>query len=610
MESENTGQPIPSVRNTEKGLSISVSDSGATLRCGNESVEIGLDDFQLAAEGTVTPALKEIGARLEIQEEEMVRCARSAVLPNIPVTISEQDKVYGAIRNGDDGSVSWWILSEDEKGNPKPISETTIARFSGSIGPAYLIDGTTRGIRLTLNGTDYGVLGMADFFTLMRQELSIPSMTMQKLKEVINAYVHSCVTEGKAPFFRSSPIYVENGIVKVDYPDIGDIDVTLEALRDFHDNASNPLAFRTVFAWCLLAPLHDELKNAAGVKRIQTPQIFMAGKTQGGKTPLGDFFIGQGYDVKRDLYFFPYQTVRTTFTLMKHLSETNLPALFDDLPGDWFFSHADDLKAYVQFGHFGDRGRSDQTVQEYHGKRSFIGTVNSSIRVDDDLAAGMRVIFLRFSEMNRLRKNLTAWNGLIDRLPYGFLYGLFKTLFEGYPIDTIVKDVQNFQKPADWINYTLGKVNILCRGFGLDEFPLYKDEDTAGDDNAMEVAQAFISEWNRIERNTGNYFDGTADMTVRSMKYRSPIEGDFIVDWEGNRRYIYFTPGAFKSIVSKTNLKLPYKTAADFLNNVAGLEDGVKVENEGKLKAKKIYGVSLKTYCISVPDWEGDENFE
>ena len=143
----------------------------------------------------------------------------------------------------------------------------------------------------------------------------------------------------------------------------------------------------------------------------------MAGKTQGGKTPLGDIFIGKGYAMAKDAYYYPYQKVRTTFTLMKHLGETSIPALFDDLPSDWLQQHRDDLKAYVQIGHFGDRGKSDQTVQEYRGRRSFIGTVNSSIRVDDDLAASMRIIILRFTEQNRRRKNLPEWNTLIDGLP-------------------------------------------------------------------------------------------------------------------------------------------------------------------------------------------------
>ena len=57
---------------------ISVSESGATLTYGGSSAEIGIDDFQLAAEGTVTPALKEIGERLGLSEKEIIGAAKSA----------------------------------------------------------------------------------------------------------------------------------------------------------------------------------------------------------------------------------------------------------------------------------------------------------------------------------------------------------------------------------------------------------------------------------------------------------------------------------------------------------------------------------------------------
>jgi phage/plasmid-associated DNA primase len=61
--------------------SISVTESGATLKYGGTSAEIGLDDFQLAAEGTVTPALAAIGERMGLRETEIIRAATSAAAP-------------------------------------------------------------------------------------------------------------------------------------------------------------------------------------------------------------------------------------------------------------------------------------------------------------------------------------------------------------------------------------------------------------------------------------------------------------------------------------------------------------------------------------------------
>ena len=592
--------------------SISVSESGATLICSGQSVEIGLMDHQLAAEGTVTPALKEIGERLGTNEEALVRAARSVVLPHYEIEISPKDGVSGFLRNGPEGLVQWRKEYPPAKQGEAPrVVSLDLVRFNGHIGPVFLIDGETRGLGLKLNGIQQAPMPMADFYSLIRQELSVPAPTMQKLKEVVNAWVQQVIDGGQAVDYRTSPIYIEDQVIKVDFPHVGHLQDALTKLRNFHDKASHPLAYRTVMAWALLAPMHEALKVHADVsRRIQTPQVILTGKTQGGKTPLGDFFIGKGFAMPKDAYFYPYQTVRTTFTLMKHLGESNLPALFDDLPSDWLQTHSDDLKAYVQTGHFGDRGKSDQTVQAYRGRRSFIGTVNSSIRVDDDLAASMRVIILRFTEQHRRRKNLPEWNALIDGLPDGFLIEIFRTIFEGRNIKDIAREAGKFQTPADWVNYVLGKMNLLSQWYGLPEWPLFKEDGSDDQDsNAMEIAQSFLSEFERIRRNTEDAYDRVTDQSVKALKYRSQIEGDFTVEWHAMRNFIYFTPGAFKTLTSRLNLHIPYRTAADFLNNIHSTDNGVRVENQGQLKSKKIQGVPLKTFCISVPVWGDDDEF-
>ena len=591
--------------------SISVSETGATLTHGGVSAEIGLDNFQLAAEGTVTPALKEIGERMGTNEQELVKAARSAVLPHYQIEISPKDGVSGFIRNGPEGLVQWIKEYPAKQGEAPRVVSIDLIRFNGRIGPVFIIDGENRGLGLSLNGVQYSPLTMADFYSLVKQELSVPAPTMQKVKEVLNSWVQRTIENGEAADYRSSPIYVEDGIIRVDFPRVGDLGDILARLRNFHDKASHPVAYRTVMAWALLAPLHDEIKKHADVsRRVQTPQIMMAGKTQGGKTPLGDFFIGKGFKMPKDGYFFPYQTVRTTFTLMKHLGETNIPALFDDLPSDWLNQHKDDLKAYVQTGHFGDRGKSDQSVQAYRGRRSFIGTVNSSIRIDDDLAASMRIIVLRFTEQNRQRKNLPEWNNLIDGVPEGFMLEIFRVLFEGQKISDIARDAEKFQTPANWIDYILGKLNMLSQWYGIPEWSLFKEDGSDDQDsNAMEIAQSFLSEFERIRRNTEDTYDRVTDQSVKAVKYRSQIEGDFTVEWHAMRNFIYFTPGAFKTLTSRLNLHIPYRTAADFLNNIHSTDNGVRVENEGQLKSKKIQGVPLKTYCISVPVWGDDDEF-
>jgi hypothetical protein len=134
---------------------------------------------------------------------------------------------------------------------------------------------------------------------------------------------------------------------------------------------------------------------------------------------------------------------------MKHLGESNLPALFDDLPQNWISAHKEDLKSYVQTGHFGDRGKGDQTLIEYRGRGSFIGTINDDIMIDDDLALSMRLLIIRFTEYNRKRENKAKFDSMFDSLPDGFMYELFSTIFEGKNIREILEGVEKFEGMDD-----------------------------------------------------------------------------------------------------------------------------------------------------------------
>jgi len=71
--------------------------------------------------------------------------------------------------------------------------------------------------------------------------------------------------------------------------------------------------------------------------------------------------------------------------------------------------------------------------------------------------------------------------------------------------------------------------------------------------------------------------------------------------------YIYFTGGAFKSLVQHANLRLPYSSAAIFMNNVFSTDDGVRVESNGKAVVKKIGDRSKWCFGISIPS-EVDTN--
>lgn len=582
-------------------LHFSVTNSGAVLQFGGSDLQLTSDEFQILREGDVPASVRSlIPSELDIQT--VIEAARASILPEIRVTISVKDEVGGLIRNGTDGLIQWeQIVKAKAENHEDSIKKVVTARFNGNLGPVYLLDGETIGLGVQISNQKFQVLPIRDFFTFLRSELSIVAPLMQKTKEVINSWTSQTISSGQYVNFRTSPIYLKEEKINVDYPHMGDVANILSQLRDFYHAASYPLAYLTILSWALMAPLHDELKRHAK-KMIQTPQVIATGKTKAGKTELGNFVIGRGFSMDKDKFFYSYERVATRFTLMQHLGESSLPALFDDLPPDWILQNRGNLKSYVQTGHFGDRGRSDLSIAEYRGRRSFLGTVNQTIRFDDDLAASLRLIILRFTEKHRAAKNIEAWDKIFFGLPTGFMYEIFRTIFEGQKIDAIVTDVERFETSTDWVNYGLLKLNSLCQRFGISEFPNSREESELDDDsNALEVAQAFLGENERIQRNSAGYFDKQIDTQIKVVQYRSPIEGEFMLEYRLKRILIWFTPGAFKTLVARQNLKLPYKNAADFLNNIASCDTGVKVENEGKLKSKRFGSLPLRAFCISVP---------
>ena len=484
--------------------------------------------------------------------------------------------------------------------------KTDVVRFIGNVGPVIMIDGEMPGIKTNFNGTAY-VFEVRDALAFFRSEFAIPQNKMQILGEILRSYVSQEVSKGNFEHYASSPITVVDNIIQVNTDEGRELGSILVSIQNFYPEASHRESFVSFFSWALLAPLHDELKRRSA-KGIQTPVVMLTGKTRAGKTALGNLFIGKGYDLQQDTYFYSYNRVYTRFALMKHLGETNLPTLFDDLLGDWILKHKEDLKSYVQTGHFGDRARGDQTLTEYRGRRSFAGTINNDIWVDDDLALSLRLLILWFKESNRQRKNKAKFDTMFDALPEGFMYDIFRAIFKGKNINDVLRDVERFDGVEDWLNYGIGRINELLRNLNLEGFPrFFDDEDTSQVNNAQEVAQAFIAENDRIEASRETKTDhGTGESIIR-QRYNSPIEQAFKIERKDGQIYIYFSGPAFKTLNKRLQLQLPYKNASDFLNNIKSSDSSVRVENGGAAKTKRLGSPVLKAYYISIKE-EVDPN--
>jgi len=430
---------------------------------------------------------------------------------------------------------------------------------------------------------------------------------------VLDALVTEEDNNGNVEDFLTSPINVFNDIIKVDFPD-GNVAEILKKLRDFYNIVTNPRAYLLSLGWSIIAPFHFDLKSRAkGI--VQCPLLVFTGRTKGGKTALASFFVGQGFNQSRDSYFYTYETIRTNFTFMKHMAETKLPAVLDDVPSSFNFAHKDALKAYVQTGHFGDRGKGDQTLTQYKGARSFIETLNEDIMLDEDLAFNNRIIQEKYTKDNQDKKNLTLWNNFINSISLGFMISIIKELFNNRNINEILGEVEKFENGLEWINYGIDMLNRLCDKYGIEIFPKYeKSAERNFNTYAVEIAQAFVAEDRRIKTSEEEHKESDGDggeRTVKKVRYRSKIEGEFKIESKQNsdnktwRKWIYFTGGAFKTLTTSQYLKVPYRNATEFLNNIESSDDGVRVEFDGKLISKKIGDMPLKVFCISIPEFEG-----
>ena len=518
------------------------------------------------------------------------------------VTVSEADGIYGHIKNGPEG----YIARKQPPTRHNIQGIIPIIRFNGTIGPILRIDDETFGLEYDLLG-ERGVDSLDEFVALIKHRYSLKADLARYLREILEAWVSQDLKDGKIKEWRTSPISVVNDVITVHW-EAHDIAPTLRALRDYYQYASHQTAYVSTMSWALLAPLHYELKKRSQ-KGIQTPWTLEEGKTKAGKTALGVLFIGKGYAQEKDRYFLSYERVRTPFMLKKHLRADNLPKLLDDVQLEWLFKTKESLKTYVQTGIFAELGRSDQTSVEYRGKASGFVTINDERRIDDDLALSLRLHVDFHSDTNASRKDKARYDALFDSLPDGFMTDIFASIFAGMNIDEVLRKVETFEGEADWINYGIDLVNAKCMELGIDPFPRYDPVSVSKDtlDNALELAQAFLAEWKRIQEGKEEYEDKESEKIIQKWKYRSSIENEFKIEPHGNRYFIYFQGSAYKTLQAQHHLRLPFPTAASFMNNVMSRDDGVRVEYGGKLHNVRIGLDVVSCYCISIQEEEEEE---
>lgn len=499
----------------------------------------------------------------------------------IDITISEMDHVYGLVRNGTDGKVEHIKYKVNRDGEEYAV-RNTIIRFAGIIGPVVKIDGATPGLKVSVYG-ETNVWDINDAISFFHARYSLTPTLTQAMREIIETYVHSQISSGNAVEYASSPVTVINDIITVT-PHNTDIKKSLISVQQFLPYASHPTALICSMAWAIAAPLHDYLK-VGSTKGILTPILLMTGKTRAGKSSLGNLWIGKGMNQTQKQYFYPYERIRTKFTMMKHLAETNIPAVFDDISTTWINDNKEGIKAYLATGIFGDRGRSDQTMTTYRGRRSFMITINDEYSIDTDLALSMRMILLRFTENETKRQNRTKYNELFDSLQTGFIYDIILDMFGGKKISDILSDIEKFTTSGEWINYVIDKLNEMCTKYGVALFPRYSSmDDNSPPEEARLVCEFILEQWNRIK---------SID-TEGKTPYPEVSVGEVDVDKLDDTYIVWFTAGVYKRLAKR--LDLTHKKVSDFFNNFpTNDETAIYKVNV----SHKFVGLSSKAYAIS-----------
>jgi hypothetical protein len=523
--------------------------------------------------------------------------------------ILKQGLEWGIIKDsvpGREGTITYWRKKQkfDKKTGTPVMNDagqfvfedipTELVEYNGSIYVCKLEDEKV-GLTFTFDGEEARNFPIDDAIIYIVQHYGVAPRNKQRLISILRGF--ALQYSNNAPYIPLSPVSVKDGKIDIMF-DTSKISVegTLTQLHNFLINlASNPEGFLATFSWSLLAPFHYYVKTLSELT-VYVPNLVLSGKTKGGKTSLTDTFNLKGYDVlnKDDKGNFQYhlQDITTTFTLMNSLRASNLPAIFDEIGMQFFNYHKESIKGYASSIRFGQRGTASQNTNKYTGIRSFVATMNDPFDLSSDLALSGRLIVIPFDEQNTRRQHRDQFIKFYNSLPNGFMFAILKHLFQGKPINELVSELQQCDTPDKWVSVGIKFINQLCQQLEIPQFPEYESVKTKSETMAYQIAASFASEYER---------------GLNSEFHNSRIWGEVQVENKGkgkeSRKFIYFTGGAFKTIIRNYNNH--FNTAAEYMNNIPK-DDDVRVEYEGKNITKRIGNDVKHVYIVSIPNWDED----
>ncbi len=517
----------------------------------------------------------------------------SGQVPDYRVIISDRDHVEAQIYNGVQGSIVY-----DPGGDRSKLE--TIARFIGSIGPVVKMGD---GFKIQFNVNNHNeILEPTEAANFIANLLGLSPGEKKKLISTLNSMAQNFKDSGNYEERNFSHIEIsQDNKILVKYPQKNNAEI-LKVLRGFHDLSPNPDAYLVSIGFLPTSLLHYHFKKRSRAV-IQVPSIMFTGTSKATKTSLISFLIFKGFDMQDTSDFvYEYERIRTQASFNNHLTESYYPMLLDDTNPQWVYQHEEQLKGYGQSAVFASRGnRSGVGVVEFHGYRSLFITMNDNYREDHSIATSNRFIIVKFGLENKIRKNKIEWQKFKQALPDGFILSLIKEIFDGVNFDDLLKSIEEFENSEDWVNFGLSLLNKLCKKYNTPEFPYFHQSNVFDSDSyAYEVAESFISENEKIQDSIQGRTVGSE--YIQMQTYRSPIENQFLVEDKDGRIFIYFTSGAYKLINQQRSLKMPYSTAADFINNIKSIDAGVRVEYSGQSIRKRLNQIPKHCYVISIPN--------
>ena len=388
----------------------------------------------------------------------------------------------------------------------------------------------------------------------------------------------------------------ENGKILVNIDSSGiDMKKNITLIRKFHDQSSNPRAFRMLFAMNSIAPLFIEIKRRTSGGFI-FPLPVLCGETGAAKTSTAAIFTVIGFNQTKNEGMAALETIKTNFTFTNALSRNVLPLIINDVDNLWFTHMASIIKNLSEHAEFFGRGRPDLTTVIKEARRLPILTSNEIIAPSDDAAASRRYVIELFDQRNVERRNDEAYNDFLSKIEPGFMYAVIDKLYGGRDINAIIGEIQGAKNSAQFVQTILNRINDLCVEYGIPPFPPYDGNDAIesgslfADDDFLALAEYVISEYRKLESTDqwGN------------RRYSDLTLGEIDVDSIDETTIVWLTGSAYRKVQRRLNLKYSRITQL-FSNYVSNLRYGIHASN----KFHKFAGYPGRGFALWIRNEEG-----